>query len=135
MKVFPAFLLLFSFVANFVIAADKGESGQNLPNRADKGCFVVASRVPWKSALQTHGLKVKAGYFVIAIPPNIKEIGLGSSVTVFRYNNIPHIVIGTESKDTFQLTSKDISLSQALELIFTKTHKDLKPVDKYGREL
>jgi hypothetical protein len=135
MKVFLSFLLLLSFIANDVIAADKGESGQNLPNRADKGCFVVASRVPWKAAPQTQVLQVKSGPFVIAIPSNIIEVSIGGTVTVFRYDNIPHIVIGTETKDTFQLTSTDISLSKALEVIFTKTPKNLKIANKYGKEL
>lgn len=135
MKILILVLLLVFIITSDAIADNKSDAGQNLPNVADKESFVVASEVPWKAAPQELVLEVKSGPFVIALPPDIIKISLGSTVTVFRYANTPHIVIGTETIDTFQLTSKDISLSQVLELIFTKTPEDLKIADKYGKEL
>ena len=122
-------------MANHAIAADKVEPGQNLLPCEKKGCFVVADRMPWKENKQRQGLRVKSGTFVVTIPSNVMWIGLGSTVTVFRYDSAPHIVIGMETKETFQLTSKEINLSQALEHIFTNTPKDQKISDRYNIEL
>jgi hypothetical protein len=135
MKIFLTILIVFSFITNDVIAAGIADYNHNVSTCKGKGCFVVASRLPWEEMPQIYGLKVKSGPFVVTIPPNVISVGIGNTVTVFRYDKTPHIVIGTETKDTFQLTTKDISLSQALKIIFTSTPKDHKVSDKYNKEL
>jgi len=135
MKILLTFLFLITFMAGGVVAADNIQQFKDFPECKDKGCFVVAVKEPWKEISDTQGMKVKSGPFVLTVPSKVIWVGLGGTVTVFRYDKSAPISIGTETKDTFQLSSNDISLSQALEVLFTKTPKEYKASDKYEKEL
>lgn len=135
MKLILTFLFLLTFMTVGVVAADNIQHYQTNNACEDKGCFVVADKEPWGKTTQMQGMNIKSGPFVVTIPSNVILVGLGNTVTVFRYEKSPHIVIGTETKDTFQLSSNEISLSQALEVLFTKTPKDHKASDKIEKEL
>lgn len=125
MRICLTVFVLFAFMANDVVFAEKVEQVQK-PACEGNGCFVVAASMPWKKTQQKQGLRVKSGPFVVKIPTNVTWVGLGGTVTVFKYHNTPPIAIGMETKDTFQLKTKDINLSQALKHIFTNTPKILK---------
>lgn len=96
---------------------------------------MVATSLLLKKTLQKQGLRVKSGPFVVTIPANVTWVGLGGTVTVFKYHHAPPIAIGMETNDTFQLNSKDINLSRALKHIFTNTPNDLEMSNRYNSEL
>ncbi len=135
MRIFITLLLVFSFMAYEANAAGNAKYYRDLTNCKGKGCFVVATKLPWAELSKANGVKIKYGLFLLTIPPDIVQVSLGSDVTVFRYTKIPHIALSTETKETFQLTSEEINLSQALDVIFTNTPKDHKLSANYNKEL
>jgi hypothetical protein len=103
------------------------------------GCSVVAVKVVLDESSETKDLKIRIGSLVVEIPSNVTRIDIAksSALTVFRYATVPHIAISTETEETFQmekLTSKPITLFEALEIIFTKTIKDSDVTRKYDKE-
>lgn len=135
MKIFLQVFMLFALMTNEVTAAEKVEQVQKQPSCKGKGCYVVAARELWQRTPQTRGLGVKSGQFVVKIPSNIASVGIGKTVTVFRYDNAPPVVIGIETIQTFELNAKDINLFEVLEVIFTNTPKDYDISNKYSMNI
>lgn len=108
-----------------------------LPPCEGQGCSAVAVKVALEDKTEPKNLKIRIGSMFIEIPPNVTRIDIGHDLTVFRYETAPHIAICTETDETFRmskLTSKPVSLSEALEIIFTKTLKDSDVTSKYDRD-
>ncbi len=103
MKTLLTVLVLFAFMANDVVFVEKVQQVQKLLLCEKRGCFVIADTLSWEKTSQKRGVKVKSEQFVVTIPANVIWVSLGSTVTVFKYNNAPPIVIGTETSDTSQL--------------------------------
>lgn len=135
MKTILIFLMVTSFMTIDVSAADGSKHSKNINKNEERDCLVIATKDSWKESRMIQGLKVKSGTFVVTIPSDVIWVGLGTTVTVFRYDKAPHVVIGTENRNTLQLGSNDISMSHALEIVFTKTPKDRKLLKKINREL
>lgn len=138
MKILVA-LTLFIFMS--VIIADASELKRDLlPPCLDEGCSDVAVKVVLEEMAEANDIKIRIGSLVVGIPANVTKIDIAksSALTVFRYETDPHINISAETEETFQLiklTSNPISLSEAMEIIFTKTLKDRDVTSKYDKEL
>lgn len=111
------------------VAAESHQHNHSIPVGEGKGCFVIADKAQWEKMPKMHGMKVNAGSFVITIPGNVTCVGLGNTLTVFKYDNMPPIVIGREIKTTLLDDLGDITLMRAIDIIFTKTPNDYENTD------
>lgn len=138
MKILVALPLIIFMSINITTAADLKRN--ILPPCVDRECSEVAVKVLLEEIAEAKDIKVRIGTLVVGIPANVTRIDIAksSALTVFRYETSPHVIISSETEETFQmvkLTSKTISLSEAMEIIFTKTLKDSDVTSKYDKEL
>ena len=136
MNIFTAILAFVLMTITFANADDIKRD--ILPPCEDQGCSAVAVKVALEEKAEAKDLKIKIGTMTVDIPPNITRIDMAksSALVVFRYETAPNIMITTETDETFQmnkLTSKSVSLSEALDIIFTKTLKDNDVTSKYDK--
>lgn len=135
MKLLSTILALVLMSVNVTMADDAKRD--ILPPCEGPGCNVIAQKVVLEAKAETRDLKVRIGPMVVGIPANVTRIDVGHLLTVFRYETAPHISISTETDETFQmkkLTSKPVTLSETLDIIFTKTLKDSDLTAKYDQE-
>lgn len=134
MKIILKLFCLLTLMTCEAVAAESHQYNHSIPVCEEKGCFVIADKAQWEKMPKMQGMKVKAGSFVITIPDNVTRVGLGNTVTVFKYDNMPHIVIGREVKTTLLADLGDITLMRAIDIIFTKTPNDYKNTDNIEKE-
>ena len=127
-------LMLIVSMSDNLLAAEGNRHLNSASANSEYKCFVIAVREPWKESTINDGLQVKTRTFVVTIPTNVVLVGLGTAITVFRYEKTPDIVIGTEDENTFYLSNDNITLREALELIFIRTLKDHEISQKYNLE-
>ncbi len=135
-KLLTALFVFTQMTINLAIAGDIQKL--IIPPCESQGCYVVAKKITLPEAIDANNLKIRIGSLVVTIPPDVTRIDLFKSVTIFNYDTTPNIMISTETDETFPLTksaSKFISLSEAMEIIFTKTPKDRDLTGKYDNDL
>lgn len=137
MKLVTAILAFTLMATSFAIAESLPNSA--LPPCDVPGCFVTAERVSLKETPVIKGVKIHSGLFNFTLPPNLSAISSSpsSSLTVYRYDNSPHIVISTETDTDYFLrgfTTKPPSIQAFLEIVYTKTPKDYDITSTYDKE-
>jgi hypothetical protein len=136
MKIFTMLSAFVLISINVAMADDIKHD--TLPPCEGQGCSAIAVKVVLEEKNETRDLKIRIGSMAVSIPSNVTRIDLAKSLTVFRYETAPHITLSTETYETFRndkLTSKPISISEAMVIIFTKTLKDSDITSKYDKEL
>jgi hypothetical protein len=135
-KMLILFLLLILTVTNGVSASPI--SNELLPPCQLPACYAVAERKVIKETVQTRGVKVSSPLFVVTIPPNVTGIDHLSTVTVYHYGSGHNsdVIIGTETAKDLpiaELKSKPSSVSDFLDVIFTRLPKDREVSGDYDK--
>lgn len=116
--------------ANPVIAAK-----DILPPCEEQACNPVATVITLPEAPAAKELKIRMGSMILDIPSGVTRIDMAKSVTVFRYETSPPVLISMETDKTVPFLNEEsphLSLNDAMKIIFTRTPKDRDITNKYG---
>lgn len=125
-------------VALALLAANPAIAGNTnndvLPPCEDRACNPVAKTIILPEAETATELKIRMGSMVLEIPSAVTRIDMAKSVTVFRYETSPPILLSVETDKTLpflNVKSPSLSLNDSMRIIFTKTLKDRDVTEKY----
>ena len=129
---FLACLALALLAAGPAVADDM--KNEVLPQCEDQACNHVAKTITLPEAAVATELKIRMGSMILEIPSVVTRIDMAKSVTVFRYEASPPVLLSVETDKTvpfLNTQSPTISLNDAMRIIFTKTAKDRDIAEKY----
>ncbi|NTW16383.1 MAG: hypothetical protein HGA41_02850 [Syntrophaceae bacterium] len=125
-------------VALALLAASPALAGdmknEVLPPCEDQACNHVAKTITLPEAAVATELKIRMGSMILEIPSAVTRIDMAKSVTVFRYEVSPPVLLSVETDKTvpfLNVKSPPVSLNDAMQIIFTKTVKDRDITEKY----
>jgi hypothetical protein len=124
-RIFFVFIC-FTFHIGTGLAATEQKALEALPLCKSERCFVTAKPMPWPAFTAQEVIKVKYKQLSLSLPKNIDYVGIADTVTVFSYGK-KNILIGSITKDDFNLPESDISFLEGFEITFTKTPEDKEP--------